>query len=332
MDTESDIEQKASTLADKIDADVMLYAGPIVPPFDGIMIENCRKPGKRSNAYIILVTHGGNPHAAYRIGRCLQRNYTKVTACAPSVCVSAGTLLVLAAHDLAMSDLAFLGPLDIQLQKSDELFEMTSGLTVAEAIVTLRSEARAMFRQTLLDLKAGSGGQITLRTALDTATRLTIGVFEPLFSQIDPMKLGEDARSTRIIDEYGRRLNEKGQNLKPEALQKLVAGYPSHLFEIDREEAAESLFGNVRSPNDDEKELVDAINNVFGQPPDQTIVRTISKPPPSMEQPDERANNTGNSQRSSSEVDSASGSPPRGRRAKGRPATDQAPDADATLN
>ena len=332
MNTVERIEEAATVLAEKIDADVILYAGPITPPFDRLMIESCRKSGKRSNAYVILVTLGGNPHAAYRIGRCLQRNYATVTACAPNVCASAGTLLVLAAHGVVMSDLAFFGPLDIQLQKSDELFEMTSGLTVAEAIVTLRSEAQAMLRQTLIDLKAGSGGQITLRTALDTAAKLTTGVFEPLFSQIDPMKLGEDARSTRIIDEYGSRLSKKGRNLKPEALQKLVAGYPSHLFEIDREEATDSLFERVRPPNDDEKVLVDLLNDAFPEPPDDTIVRTISKPPGTKEQPDERANNTGDSKRSSSQADTASGSPSGGRKTKARPPADPPPSTETKPN
>ena len=55
------IGQVASTLANKIDADVILYAGPIAPPFDRNMIENCRKSGKRSNAYLIVVTYGGEP-------------------------------------------------------------------------------------------------------------------------------------------------------------------------------------------------------------------------------------------------------------------------------
>ena len=326
------IGQVASTLANKIDADVILYAGPIAPPFDRNMIENCRKSGKRSNAYLIVVTYGGNPHAAYRIGRCLQRNYAKVTVCVPSICASAGTLLALAAHDLVMSDLGLLGPLDIQLQKTDELFETTSGLTVAEAVVTLRSEAQAMFRQTLLDLKAGSGGQITLRTSLDTAAQLTAGVIGPLFAQIDPMKLGEDGRSTRIIQEYGNRLNKKSENLKPEALGRLVAGYPSHLFDIDREEAAESLFNNVRPPNDDEKDLVDLLNDVFHQPPDDTIVSAISKPSPSKEKSDERANNTRDTKRSSATVSSPSRNSPASHRRKAKPAEKAPNTPQAALN
>ena len=312
----NELRMAALRVSEQFDADVIIYLGPVAGPHDSELIETCRQDGKRPNAYLVLLTYGGNPHVAYRIGRCLHRNYEKVTACAPGACASAGTLLVLAANELVMSDLGLLGPLDIQLQKADELFEMTSGLTVQEAIVTLRSEAKAMFTSTLIDLKAGSGGQITLKTALDTAAKLTGDLFGPLFAQIDPMRLGEDGRSTRIIEEYGNRLAEKGENLKPGALQKLVAGYPSHLFDIDREEAQE-LFINVRSPDETERRLVDILCKEFREPPSMTAVTKISAQPSiaSEEKPSETTNGSANPQRAGSEA----GPPRRGQARRGVP-------------
>ena len=176
-----------------------------------------------------------------------------------------------------MSESGILGPLDIQLRKADELFEMQSGLTASEAIVTLRSEAWATFEQVLLDLKTRSSGRITLKTALETAATLTTGLFSPLFTQIDPMRLGEDGRSTRIIEEYGIRLIEKSQNLKPEALRKLVAGYPSHLFEIDRDEA-QQLFSSVREPDELERNLINALGEIAHEPPDRPGLVRVSAP------------------------------------------------------
>lgn len=328
------LEKAALRLSEHFDADLILYTGRIDQQHAQGMIQECRALDKRTNAYLVLVTYGGDPHAAYRIGRCLQRNYQKVIAFAPDQCGSAGTLLVLAAHELVMSDRGLLGPLDIQLRKTDELFEMTSGLTVTAAIVTLRSEARAMFEETLLDLKTRSGGQITLRTALETAATLTTGVFEPLFAQIDPMRLGEDGRSTRIIEEYGNRLNRKGENLKPEALQKLVAGYPSHLFEIDQEEAAEILFKNVLTPNELEWEFIEALGDVATALLATTVTRRFSAPQVSNEKEEELEgkDHSTNSERTSAETSTSSDGEDEGHTSKAKPSTDGSPPETATLN
>jgi len=171
-----------------------------------------------------------------------------------------------------MSDFGVLGPLDIQIRKSDELFEWTSGLTVGATIQALRSEAQAMFREILFDLKAASSGQITLKTAMETAANLTTGMFGPLFSQIDPLRLGEDGRSTRIMEEYGERLAQQGRNAKPDTIEKLVAGYPSHNFEIDREEA-QTLFHRVEEPNDAEEALIEGLGDLAYTPVPKPIVK-----------------------------------------------------------
>ena len=140
-----------------------------------------------------------------------------------------------------------------------------------------------MLRETLLDLKEGSRGQITLRTAMDTAANLTSGVFAPIFGQIDPLRLGEDTRSTKIIREYGDRLVRKSRNLKKGGLEYLVSGYPSHQFEIDREEAGE-LFHNVREPTEEETKLIEvfkieheSLKSIITTPSDKSIIVPLSK-------------------------------------------------------
>ncbi len=62
------------------------------------------------------------------------------------------------------------------------------------------------------------------------------------------MKLAENEQSVKISKEYGERLSTK--NVKKSALDILIAGYPSHTFVIDREEAKQ-LFENVEIPSDD---------------------------------------------------------------------------------
>ena len=317
------LRNAALKVSEHFDADVILYTGSIVEPQDRHMIERCRVDKQRPNAYLVLVTFGGSPHAAYRMGRCLQRSYDKVIACVPGPCHSAGTLIVLAAHELVMSETGILGPLDIQIRKADELFEMQSGLTASEAIETLRSEAWGTFEHALLDLKTSYGGQITLKTALETAANLTTGLFSPLFAQIDPMRLGEDGRSTRIIEEYGIRLIEKSQNLGPDALRKLVAGYPSHLFEIDREEAQQRLFSRVREPDQLERDLMDALGDTAHTPAGSPVLCRLSVPGDSTEEEtSERKDGSANPKRQRAKTSTIDKGPPRENDPKVEPADD----------
>ena len=172
------LRQAANALAQNLGADVLVYNGRIDSPLDQQMIDLCRDMETlRENAFLVMVTYGGSAHAAYRMARCLQRHYSKVTLCVPAVCASAGTLFAIGAHELAVADHGSLGPLDVQIRKTDELYETTSGLTTIEALETLRSESFQTFEANLLDLKERLGG-ITLRTAMETAEKLTTDLFK----------------------------------------------------------------------------------------------------------------------------------------------------------
>src|SRR5690606_16059644 len=95
----------------------------------------------------------------------------------------------------------------------------------------------------------------------DVATKLAIGIYEPILGQVDPMRLGEMEAALQIAFEYGDRLDGKFKNLKPDALLQLVHGYPSHSFVIDRKEAR-TLFKRVRAPNSDELEIATTIERM----------------------------------------------------------------------
>jgi hypothetical protein len=69
---------------------------------------------------------------------------------------------------------------------------------------------------------------------------------------------------------YGERLGRYSQNLKPHALAKLVAGFSSHSFVIDREEAA-TYFENVREPAPDEEEIANALGDAARIPLEQPV-------------------------------------------------------------
>lgn len=247
----SDIESLIQALSSEIQSDIVLYAGPLERPGDVDLISRCgRKTYK--NALLFLATYGGTAHSAYRIARCFQRCYDRFSVYVHTICKSAGTLLALGADEIIMSDCAEMGPLDVQLQKEDELGARSSGLAISQALTTLTSQAFDMFEEYFLQLRFRSGGQITTRSAAEIAAKLTVGLMDPIFAQIDPVRLGEINRAILVAHEYGTRIGSK--NLKPEMLDKLVAGYPDHSFVIDRDEAKE-LFHNIRRPSEMEMKL-----------------------------------------------------------------------------
>lgn len=258
------IRSCADRVAKVRDADILLYNGEIVwdwAPGQNI-IDMCEsKQHRRSNVVMILVTNGGDPDAAYRIARCLQQSYDRFIVYISGYCKSAGTLITFGADEIIISDHGQLGPLDVQINKPDELFESGSGLDTIQALDFLQSKAFAMFTDNLVSLKLGSSNQITLKTATDISVALTTGLYNSLYEQIDPTRLGEISRAMRIAEEYGARLDERSKNAKPGALQKLVTGYPAHSFVIDRYEAGQ-LFNEVREPHDSEKELATALESL----------------------------------------------------------------------
>lgn len=81
------------------------------------------------------------------------------------------------------------------------------------------------------------------KIAAEIASNLTVGLFKPIFEQLDPYRLAEMERSQRIGAEYGQRLN--AGNLKEGGLVRLLSDYPSHGFIIDRDEMKE-IFQRVQ--------------------------------------------------------------------------------------
>ncbi len=225
---------------------------------DDKLIDMCAGMVRRDNVLLVLVTNGGDANIAYRIARCLQRSYERFHLFVPGWCKSAGTLIAIGADEIVMTEQGQLGPIDVQISKPDELFENTSGLDTIQAMNFLKDRAFTSFEDSFIDLKIRSNNRLSTKTATEIATNLATGLFQPIYQQIEPTRLGEIARAMSIAQEYGQRLNSKSDNLRGRALQKLVSGYPTHKFVIDREEARD-LFRRVREPKEDEQALVDSL-------------------------------------------------------------------------
>jgi len=247
------------------DTDIILYAGQIRRPYDDEFINNCGRMLRRQKILLMLTTTGGEADAAYRIARCLQRSYNtgayapdskdkeappqgKFILYVDTLCASAGTLLALGADELIISDYGELGPLDVQLRKPDEVGERHSGLTPQQALDSLDRHSRSLFKSHFRQLRFDPDLTLTTKTSVEIAATITKGLLEPIYSQIDPMRLGEVERFLGIAEKYGERLGTT--NLKDGTPERLIAGYPSHTFVIDRKEARD-LFKNVSRPKKD---------------------------------------------------------------------------------
>jgi hypothetical protein len=245
-------------------ADLIAYFGPVRVPFDNKLLHQIESRIRlRPNVILWLATFGGDPHAAYRISRMLQWHYKTVegdkqkgkgtfTAFVDTICKSAGTIIVLGADRLVLSDYAELGPIELQLPKPDDGLERSSSLTPMQALNALQTSSFDLYRYYFRQLRNNAGWNLTTKTASEIAAKMTIGLMEPIYSQIDPIRLGEIDRFIKVSMQYGAKLNNG--NLKEDAVERLVAGYPSHSFVIDRREAKE-LFNNVDSPDEKFKEL-----------------------------------------------------------------------------
>ncbi len=180
------------------------------------------------------------------------------------MCKSAGTLLALGASTLIMSQRGHLGPIDVQLLNEEEVGERRSGLAPRQAMETLSTEAGKTFYRMFRMMRVG-GLQLPTRLAAETAATMAIGIMEPIYAQLDPIRMGEIERFVSIAQEYGERL--RTSNVRKDTIEKLLSSYPSHEFVIDREESKE-LFERVEVPPDDLELVADTFIRLHHPTPD----------------------------------------------------------------
>lgn len=251
------------------DTDVFIHCGPISYEYgkDFVTTVLTRRP-KRPNVTVLLSTFGGDAHSAARMARVLRAHYEKVVVLVVGMCKSAGTLVVLAADEIAFTPWGELGPLDLQVNKPDEIAYSASGLDTFRGVSSVSQYAFEQFVNFMFGFLEASQGAVSTKMACDVAARLAVGVFRPISAQIDPHRLGEISQGMDIAREYGERLRTSNvkvdrKNPKQDTLHRLINGYPSHGFVIDLPEA-KTLFNEVRWMSKGEYALVSAALLVYG--------------------------------------------------------------------
>ncbi|WP_165394671.1 SDH family Clp fold serine proteinase [Pseudoxanthomonas winnipegensis] len=248
----------ANMIASENDCDVFVYSAGFDRGPDMRVIAQLSTRNRRPRALLLLTSSGGDADAAYRIARAFQSSYQHVTAFVPGWCKSAGTLCVLGAHELVVGDFGELGPLDVQLQRKDEIGEYGSGLAVVEALEQVQRKAFHAFEGFMLQIKQRSLNAITFKLAAELAAKMAVELHEPITRQIDPLSIGEQSRAMTIAKDYGARLQLRSKNFTEDMLDFLIESYPSHGFVIDRLEAS-AIFKNVREPTELEEKLALAL-------------------------------------------------------------------------
>lgn len=253
----------ADALEEDSKADVLLLCGPIDRSAFQQVQAACMS---RTNPTVILVliTDGGDPHAAYRIARALKRIYERLIVLVPDRCKSAGTLIALGADEVSMTDMGELGPLDIQLESREQLGARNSGNDLTFGMAHLVLSAFSDFYECFGSL----GTNLETQVAAEAASSLVGQLYGPVFQSVRPNRVGAVVRSNRIGSEYAERLLPAGDKTQA-AINRLVHSYPAHGFVIDREEAASFLPQVVRKPTESESTLATSLR---GFEPTSTLV------------------------------------------------------------
>ena len=252
----------ANDTADKLSSDILFINHVVGANLDTKIIQSTEERQNRwDNLVVVLVTEGGDAHMGYRCMRYLQAYYRDITIVVPGWCKSAGTLMCTGAHRLQIGPLGELGPLDVQLLRTDSLKEVISGLTIDAAVEKLQQEASKTL-MTFIKNAEQSDYRMSLSTAAEIAKTVTIGLFQPVFGKLEPISIGEDIRAYKVAEAYAQRLDEYANNLRRtrhyDGLQALLEAYPSHRFIIDHTEAS-SIFQNVHAVSRDLKDLIELL-------------------------------------------------------------------------
>jgi len=136
---EGQLDQKICALEDELDADVLAFTAPILPPLDVDIRDaiewRVQQSRKRRRLGVLIDTMGGYIEVAQRIVDTLRKHYQVVDFVVPDSALSAGTVLVMSGDAIHMDYFSILGPIDPQVQKGGRLVPALGYLAWYERLV-----------------------------------------------------------------------------------------------------------------------------------------------------------------------------------------------------
>lgn len=202
----------AKIIGEAGDRDIIIVSRGISRELHADLTKRIAEQQRHVNCTLFLTTRGGDPDGGYRFARCLRHHYKHVRLVVPSLCKSAGTLVAIAADELAIGDQGELGPLDIQVHKGSEMMERSSGLDIVQAMQSIRQHTQDAYRKALIEFRRGA--RLSTKLAGEFAASIAVGIAAPLYAQIDPIRLGEMQRAMKIARDYGARLDGYTRGLR----------------------------------------------------------------------------------------------------------------------
>jgi hypothetical protein len=192
---------------------------------------------------VLIHSGGGDINSAFKIVELLRLHAEKVYACVPIAAKSAATLICLGCDVICIDELGELGPLDTQIleEKKGGKAEFASALNPFKTLEQLQKFSLETFDTGVKMVATRSGLDLDecIKHAIDFVG-VTTG---PLFSKLDPEKLGEYSRALAVGKDYAERIIRRYKKWEPQKTQdlveRLVHGYPSHDYIIDYHELRE---------------------------------------------------------------------------------------------
>lgn len=208
-----DRQQLIAAYQDEFDCRLVVMVDYVMPLSVTLFEELLFDADPKRDLHLLLVTPGGDGETAVRLVRAAQARSKRLTVVVPDQAKSAGTLIVLGAHEILMGSTGDLGPIDPQLQMPDGTFSSAKSIIAAvdEASRSVQEQPETYpIHATLL-------GQVTALTAQQAR--------EALARTDDLLRLALEANPDR----------------KPEEVQRLVETLKSPLIEHAR--SHDALFG-----------------------------------------------------------------------------------------
>ena len=189
---------------------------------------------------VILNTPGGDIDAAFQYTKILRKKSKKINILVPLFSKSAGTLMCLCGDKIFLTDLSELGPLDTQIQESQE-GDVPSYSSALNGFKALEQVQRHSLET--LDIAAKliyNRSKLKMSEAVHLAIEFSGQTVGTLYGKLNPLKIGEYARALEIGEKYGIMILTDYMNWDfkraQDTIKKLVYDYPSHAFVIDFKE------------------------------------------------------------------------------------------------
>lgn len=117
------LNSKLETLEKYLDADVLVYYGPIGNLNENVFLklveELAQNATHHNTLYILLTTTGGSAITVERYVNIIRHHYSEVNFIVPDYAYSAGTIFCMSGDSIYMDYFSVLGPIDPQVQNKE---------------------------------------------------------------------------------------------------------------------------------------------------------------------------------------------------------------------